>query len=275
MAVLLELQGVVKHYRRGAEDVVALDGVDLAVGAGEAVALVGPSGSGKSTLLHLAGGLDVPDAGTVRVDGRDLADLGVAGRARLRRREIGFVFQFFHLLPSLTVAENVELPLLLDGRRGRAARAVVAGALDRVGVGHRADHLPGELSGGELQRAAIARALVGEPRLLLADEPTGNLDSATGRAVLDMLSTLVREAGTSLVMVTHDEAAAARTGRLVRLLDGHLVDPATEAATSVDLDSAAEAATTDTAAEAATEAATGPGPVPDPPTSRSAGGRSV
>ena len=271
MAVLLELQGVVKHYRRGAEEVVALDGVDLAVGAGEAVALVGPSGSGKSTLLHLAGGLDVPDAGTVRVDGRDLADLGVAARARLRRREIGFVFQFFHLLPSLTVAENVELPLLLDGRRGRAARAVVAGALDRVGVGHRADHLPGELSGGELQRAAIARALVGEPRLLLADEPTGNLDSATGRAVLDMLSTLVREAGTSLVMVTHDEAAAARTGRVVRLLDGHLVGTGTEAATAVDLDTPTGAAADATAAEVATD----PKAAPDPRTSRSPGGRSV
>ena len=241
MAVLLELQGVVKHYRRGAEEVVALDGVDLVVGAGEAVALVGPSGSGKSTLLHLAGGLDVPDAGTVRVDGRDLADLGVAARARLRRREIGFVFQFFHLLPSLTVAENVELPLLLDGRRGRPARAAVAEVLDRVGVGNRAGHLPGELSGGEMQRTAIARALVGGPRLVLADEPTGNLDSATGRAVLDLLSGLVRDAGTTLVMVTHDEAAATRTGRVVRLLDGHLVaGPSADADADADAGTAAE-----------------------------------
>ena len=222
MAALLELDGVVKHFRRGTEDVVALDGVDLTVVEGEAVALVGPSGSGKSTLLHLAGGLDVPDGGTVRIDGRDLAGLSVAERARLRRRDVGFVFQFFHLLPSLTVAENVELPLLLDGRRGRSARTAVADVLDRVGVGHRSGHLPGELSGGEMQRAAIARALVGGPRLLLADEPTGNLDSATGRAVLDLLSSLVRDAGTTLVMVTHDETAAARTGRVVRLLDGHL-----------------------------------------------------
>jgi len=213
----------VKHYRRGAEDVIALDGVDLAIDKGEAVALVGPSGSGKSTLLHLAGGLDVPDAGTVMVDGRDLAGLTVAERARLRRRDVGFVFQFFHLLPSLTVAENVELPLLLDGRRGRAARTTVAEVLERVGVAHRAGHLPAELSGGEMQRAAIARALVCGPRLVLADEPTGNLDSTTGRVVLDLLSSLVREAGTSLLMVTHDEAAAARTGRVVRLLDGHLV----------------------------------------------------
>jgi len=229
MPELLELNGVVKHFRRGTEDVVALDGVDLTVAEGEAVALVGPSGSGKSTLLHLAGGLDVPDAGTVRIDGRDLAELTVAERARLRRRDVGFVFQFFHLLPSLSVAENVELPLLLDGRRGRAARAAVADVLERVGVGHRADHLPSELSGGEMQRAAIARAVVGGPRLLLADEPTGNLDSATGRTVLDLLSSLVRDAGTTLVMVTHEEAAAARTGRLVRLLDGHLVPVGTDA----------------------------------------------
>ncbi|HET9609329.1 MAG TPA: ABC transporter ATP-binding protein, partial [Acidimicrobiales bacterium] len=167
---------MVKRFPRGAEHVVALDGVDLAVAAGESVAVVGPSGSGKSTLLHLAGGLDVPDAGTVRIDGRDLAELTVAERARLRRRDVGFVFQFFHLLPSLTVAENVELPLLLD-RSARAARGAVAGVLERVGVAHRAGHLPGELSGGEMQRAAIARALVAGPRLVLADEPTGNLDS--------------------------------------------------------------------------------------------------
>jgi predicted ABC-type transport system involved in lysophospholipase L1 biosynthesis ATPase subunit len=223
--VLLELRHVVKRFRRGAEHVVALDGVDLAVAPGESVAVVGPSGSGKSTLLHLAGGLDVPDGGTVRIDGRDLAELTVAERARLRRRDVGFVFQFFHLLPSLTVAENVELPLLLDGS-ARAARGAVAGALERVGVAHRAGHLPGELSGGEMQRAAIARALVARPRLVLADEPTGNLDSATGGAVLDLLGEVVREAGTALVMVTHDEAATARSDRVVHLLDGRLMDGA-------------------------------------------------
>ena len=222
--MLLQVHEVTKRYRRGAEDVPALRGVDLEVAEGEAVAIVGPSGSGKSTLLHLAGGLDVPDTGTVRIDGRDLADLSVAERARLRRREVGFVFQFFHLLPSLSVAENVELPLLLDGRRGRTARSQVSDALERVGMAHRAGHLPGELSGGEMQRAAIARALVGGPRVVLADEPTGNLDSVTGRVVLDLLSSLVSQAGTTLVMVTHDEAAAARTGRVVRLLDGRLAD---------------------------------------------------
>jgi ABC-type lipoprotein export system ATPase subunit len=225
---VLQLQDVVKHYRRGAEGVVALDGVDLTVGEGEAVALVGRSGSGKSTLLHLAGGLDVPDAGTVHVAGRDVAALSVAERSRMRRHEVGFVFQFFHLLPSLTVAENVELPLLLDGgggggrKRGRSAR--VAEVLDRAAVAHRAGHRPSELSGGEMQRAAIARALVGEPRLLLADEPTGNLDSATAATVLDLLASVVRESGMAMVMVTHDEAAAARAGRVVHLRDGRLVD---------------------------------------------------
>ena len=217
---LLEMTGVVKHFRRGGEDVVALAGVDVAVDAGEVFALVGPSGSGKSTLLHLAGGLDVPDAGTVRVAGRDLADLPVAERARVRRRDVGLVFQFFHLLPTLSVAENVELPLLLDKRRRRAER--VRTLLDRVGVAHRADHLPGELSGGEMQRAAIARALVAEPALLLADEPTGNLDSATGAGVLSLLTEVVAEAGTALMMVTHDEAAAALAGRVLRLRDGRL-----------------------------------------------------
>jgi ABC-type lipoprotein export system ATPase subunit len=218
--VLLEMKGVVKHYRRGDEDVVALAGVDLDVDAVELVALIGPSGSGKSTLLHLAGGLDVPDAGTVRVADRDLAALSVADRARVRRRDVGFVFQFFHLLPTLSVAENVELPLLLDKRRRRADR--VRALLDRVGVAHRADHLPGELSGGEMQRAAIARALVAEPALLLADEPTGNLDSATGAGVLALLTEVVAEAGTALMMVTHDEAAAALAGRVLRLRDGRL-----------------------------------------------------
>ncbi|HMG43788.1 MAG TPA: ABC transporter ATP-binding protein [Acidimicrobiales bacterium] len=219
---LLEMDAVVKRYRRGGEDVVALGGVDLAVEPGELVALVGPSGSGKSTLLQIAGGLDLPDTGRVVVDGRDLAELSVAERARARRRQIGFVFQFFHLLPTLSVAENVELPLLLDRRRNRGAR--VRGLLERVGIDHRAGHLPAELSGGEMQRAAIARALVGEPELLLADEPTGNLDSATGADVLELLAGVVDEAGTTLVMVTHDEAAAARADRVLHLRDGRLVD---------------------------------------------------
>jgi putative ABC transport system ATP-binding protein len=224
--VLLQLEGVVKRYRRGTEEVVALAGVDLAVKAGEALAVVGPSGSGKSTLLHLAGGLDVPDEGTVRVDGRDVAELSLRDRARMRRHDIGFVFQFFHLVPSLSVAENVELPLLLDRRANRRSRARrVADLLDRVGMSGRADHLPGELSGGEMQRAAIARALVNEPTLVLADEPTGNLDSATGGTVLDLLYGLVGENGTALVMVTHDGGAASRAARVLHVRDGRLADP--------------------------------------------------
>jgi ABC-type lipoprotein export system ATPase subunit len=216
---LLRLDGVSKRFRRGREDVVALDGVELELGAGEFVSLVGPSGSGKSTLLHLAGGIDQPDDGLVFFDDRDLGRLSVGERARLRRREIGFVFQFFHLIPTLTVAENVGLPLLLDGRR---ADGVVTQTIAQVGLADRAGHLPGELSGGEMQRAAIARALVARPRLLLADEPTGNLDSATGKEVLDVLVTEVVEVGAALLMVTHDERAAGRAGRVLTLRDGRV-----------------------------------------------------
>jgi predicted ABC-type transport system involved in lysophospholipase L1 biosynthesis ATPase subunit len=216
---LLELERVTRRFERGTSGVVALRDVDLDVGAGELVALVGRSGSGKSTLLHLAGGLDQPDDGTVRFDGRDLAPLSIGDRAKLRRRDIGFVFQFFHLIPTLTVRENVELPLLLDGVKpdGR-----VRDLLDHVELAHRADHLPGELSGGEMQRAAIARALVARPRLLLADEPTGNLDSTTGAAVLDLLISEVRGNGVALVLVTHDDEVAARADRTHTLLDGRL-----------------------------------------------------
>ena len=219
MVALLELERVTRRFERGATEVVALRDVDFAVDAGERVALIGRSGSGKSTLLHLAGGLDQPDSGSVRFDGRDLAPLSIGDRAKLRRRDIGFVFQFFHLIPTLTVRENVELPLLLDGAKvdGR-----VGDLLERVELAHRSDHLPGELSGGEMQRTAIARALVARPRLLLADEPTGNLDSTTGAAVLDVLFGEVREHGVALVMVTHDREVAARAGRTHNLHDGLL-----------------------------------------------------
>jgi ABC-type lipoprotein export system ATPase subunit len=213
------LDRVSKRFRRGPEDVVALDGVDLALEAGDFVSVVGPSGSGKSTLLHLAGGIDQPDDGQVVFDDRDLGRMSVGERARLRRREIGFVFQFFHLIPTLTVAENVSLPLLLDARR---SDGVVAEMIDQVGLTERAHHLPGELSGGEMQRAAIARALVARPRLLVADEPTGNLDSATGKEILDVLVTEVVEVGAALLMATHDERAAGRAGRVLSLRDGRV-----------------------------------------------------
>jgi predicted ABC-type transport system involved in lysophospholipase L1 biosynthesis ATPase subunit len=217
---LLRLEGVTKRFRRGSEEVTALGGVDLDLEPGGFLGLVGPSGSGKSTLLHLAGGLDRPDAGRVLLDGRDLATLSVGDRALLRRREIGFVFQFFHLIPTLTVAENVELPLILDGARSR--NGVTRELIERVGLAGRAEHLPGELSGGEMQRAAIARALVARPRLILADEPTGNLDSATGTQILDLLCAQVAEAGAALVVVTHDPAAAGRAQRVLSLRDGVL-----------------------------------------------------
>jgi len=218
---VLRLEGVSKRFHRGHETVVALDDVTFEVGPGEFVGLVGPSGSGKSTLLHLAGGLDQPDSGKVFVGDRELAGMSIGERAKMRRREIGFVFQFFHLIPTLTVAENVELPLTLDGSTDRAA---VAEVLERVGLTDRADHLPGELSGGQMQRAAIARALIARPTLILADEPTGNLDSATGADVLDVLTAQVADAGASLVLVTHDANAASRAHRTLHLKDGKLTD---------------------------------------------------
>ena len=218
---MLRLEGVSKRFHRGHETVVALDDVTFEVGPGEFIGLVGPSGSGKSTLLHLAGGLDQPDAGKVLVGDRDLSTMSIGDRAKMRRREIGFVFQFFHLIPTLTVAENVELPLTLDGGGDAAA---VAEVIERVGLTDRAKHLPGELSGGQMQRAAIARALVARPTLILADEPTGNLDSATGADVLDVLTAQVADAGASLVLVTHDANAASRAHRTLHLKDGKLTD---------------------------------------------------
>jgi ABC-type lipoprotein export system ATPase subunit len=216
---LLRFEGVSKRFRRGTEEVVALDGVDLSIEAGEFVALIGPSGSGKSTLLHLAGGLDQPDSGRILLGDRDLATMSIGERAKLRRREVGFVFQFFHLIPTLTVTENIELPLLLDGVKSNGRTSDL---LERVGIAHRASHLPGELSGGELQRAAIARALVAHPQVILADEPTGNLDSATSEAVLALLSEQVVESGAALVIVTHDRDVAAQAPRVHTLRDGRL-----------------------------------------------------
>jgi ABC-type lipoprotein export system ATPase subunit len=214
------MTGVSKQFRRGRELVTAVNDVDLHVCAGEFVSVIGPSGSGKSTLLHLAGGLDRPDSGTVWVDGQDVSALSATGLARLRRRQVGFVFQFFHLIPNLTVAENVALPLLLDG--GKPADDRVMGLIERVGLAARAKHLPGELSGGEMQRVAIARALVNEPRLILADEPTGNLDRATGAEILAVLEEQVAQAGAALLMVTHDSAAAGRANRTLNVVDGKL-----------------------------------------------------
>jgi ABC-type lipoprotein export system ATPase subunit len=214
----LELDSVSKRYHQGAGDVVVLENASLRIGAGEFVSLIGPSGSGKSTLLHLAGGLDTPDSGRVHVAGIGLSSLGASALAQVRRRSIGFVFQFFQLLPTLTVLENVELPLIFDGKRSSRAPEL----LERIGLGGKGDRLPGELSGGEMQRVAIARSLVAGAPLILADEPTGNLDSANAAEVLDLLTEQVRQSGAALLLVTHDAAAASRADRVLALQDGHL-----------------------------------------------------
>lgn len=219
---LLELTEVAKSYRQGRREVHAVRGVSLAVEAGEMVVLLGPSGSGKSTLLHLLGGLDRPTSGSVRFEGRDLAALSDDELTRLRRDRIGHVFQFFNLLPTLTASENVALPLLLAGTRERDALGRARDALASVGLAERLDHFPEEMSGGEQQRAAIARALAVRPRVLLADEPTGNLDSAAGAEVLRTLRALTSDGERAVVMVTHDDRAAAFGDRRVRLRDGRV-----------------------------------------------------
>ena len=224
MGEVLSVEGVVKDYRRGAQTVRALDDVSLTVDAGEFVSVLGPSGSGKSTLLHLMGALDQPTTGCVRVGGVDVAALSDDALTDLRRHRLGFVFQFFNLLPTLSAWENVAVPLLLDGHRLGSVKPRAVPLLEALGLGHRVDHRPAELSGGELQRVAIARALVADPIVVLADEPTGNLDSATGAGVLDVLQRSCAERGTAVVMVTHDKRAAALGDRSVHLVDGRLVD---------------------------------------------------
>jgi putative ABC transport system ATP-binding protein len=221
VAPVVSARGLVKEYRRGDVVVRALDGVDLDVEAGTFLAIVGPSGSGKSTLLHLLSALDRPTSGEVAIAGRRLSERSDDELSDLRRDEVGFVFQFFNLLPTLSAWENVALPATFGGARLGGLRARAVELLDRVGMADRVEHRPAELSGGQLQRVAIARALVAGPSLVVADEPTGNLDSAAGAQVLDLLSGLVNE-GTTLVMVTHSEEAAARADRVVQLRDGRI-----------------------------------------------------
>ncbi len=223
-APVLVAKGLVRRLGVGAAAREVLRGVDITIGAGEFVALVGPSGSGKSTLLYLLGGLDHPDAGTVEIAGDDLATVGDDALARLRNRLIGFVYQFHFLLPEFTALENVLMPLWArGGGRSREDKAWGAELLGRVGISDKAAKVPRELSGGEQQRVAVARALVSRPRLLLADEPTGNLDSVNAHAVYELFRELNRGFGQTILVVTHDAEWAARSDRVLRLLDGRVV----------------------------------------------------
>jgi putative ABC transport system ATP-binding protein len=220
---VLEARGLAKTYDTGGAEVLALRGVDLAVERGEFLAIMGPSGSGKSTLLNLLAGLDRPTAGEVRLDGDRIDRLSETELARLRRRKIGFVFQFFNLVPNLSVVENVELPLLLSGRGRRQARASAVELLSELGVGDKRGAAPALLSGGQQQRVALARALANTPEIVLGDEPTGNLDSAAAREVLALLRA-ARERGQTLLVVTHDARVAAAADRVVTLRDGLVSD---------------------------------------------------
>ena len=224
MSKLLEVRNLYKSYGEGAAKVEVLKGIDLTVEAGDTVAMVGPSGAGKSTLLHVMGTIDRPTSGEVLFDGEPIFSLPDQPLAAFRNRSIGFVFQFHHLLPEFSALENVMMPLLIGGEKRSTAEGRAKGLLNDVGLSHRVTHRPGELSGGEQQRVAIARALVREPRLLLADEPTGNLDMKTSEEVHALLYSIQRTTGISLVIVTHNEHLAAGMARTVRFVDGRIVE---------------------------------------------------
>ncbi len=219
---LVSITDLVKEYPLGSARVPALKGVSFDIEAGTLVSVVGPSGSGKSTLLHLMGGLDNPTSGSVVIDGSNLAELDDQELTIFRRRRLGFIFQFFNLLPTMKAWENVALPRLLDGEKLKDVQPRAIELLEKVGLGGRVDHKPSQLSGGEMQRVAVARALVADPLLVLADEPTGNLDSASGQAVLDLLRSIVSEEGRTVVIVTHDAKAASMADKQVSLRDGVL-----------------------------------------------------
>jgi putative ABC transport system ATP-binding protein len=227
MESLITLQGVTKVFLTDEVETHALAGIDIMVERGEYVSIAGPSGCGKSTLLSILGLLDTPSRGSYTLNGRQVAELSPSERARVRNREIGFIFQSFNLIGDLSVFENVELPLTYRGMGGAERRQRVTAALERVGMAHRAKHLPSQLSGGQQQRVAVARAVAGEPLILLADEPTGNLDSKSGESVMDLLAEL-HQAGATICMVTHDPRYARHAQRGIHLFDGRVVEASVE-----------------------------------------------
>jgi len=218
--VVLEATDIHKSYERGDETIPVLNGLTVSLDAGSFTTLVGPSGCGKSTLLHICGAMDRPTSGAVRLEGESLDTLNDDGLTRVRRERVGFVFQFFNLLPTLTVEQNIGLPLLLKGRSVQSVANLSGQWAERVGISHRLNHFPSQLSGGEAQRVAIARAVIHQPALILADEPTGNLDSETGRTILDVLIDVNRDSGTALLLATHDPVVAAAAGEVIRMRDG-------------------------------------------------------